>query len=108
MGFGRTSPVAGPAGSRFLSDRSRSEILSRKPGASILPFVLERTEMPRHTLPGGRKDRPIYPTASSKGAKAECGLVPRDSLGGGLGRAAMEIQAALSSALSTVRSRPGS
>ena len=96
MGSGPTSPIAGPTGGVFSGDPFRSDILSRKPGASILPFVLERSEMARHTLPGGRRDRPIYPTASSQGAKAECGLVPRDSLGGGLGRAAMEVQAASS------------
>ena len=34
------------------------------PGASILPFVLELTSVVRHTLSIGRRDRPIYPTAS--------------------------------------------
>ena len=34
------------------------------PGASILPFVFELTSVVRHTLSIGRRDRPIYPTAS--------------------------------------------
>jgi hypothetical protein len=36
----------------------------RIPKVSILPCVLERAEAPRHMLPYGKKDRPIYATAS--------------------------------------------
>ncbi len=38
--------------------------------ASAVAIQRAMTEMPRHTLPGGRRVRPIYPTASSNGAKA--------------------------------------
>jgi hypothetical protein len=39
------------------------------PGFSILPFVLERANAPRHMLPCGKLGRPIYVTASPKRAK---------------------------------------
>jgi hypothetical protein len=67
--------------------------------------VLECTEaVTRHTLPFGSRDRPIYPTASTIGAKDERGLVPADSLGAGLGLAVIVTQAARGS-VAALRSR---
>ena len=56
----------------------------RKPGAPILPFVLEPAKASRHMLPYGKKDRPILATASLVRAKEDCDLVPFDLPGNGL------------------------
>jgi hypothetical protein len=58
--------------------------VSRKPGASILPCVLERAMTPRHRLPYGKKDRPILATASQVRAKENSDLIPFDLPGNGL------------------------
>ena len=47
-----------------------TRVVIRLPGFSILPFVLERTEVPRHMLPFGKRGRPIYQTALPKRTKA--------------------------------------
>jgi hypothetical protein len=50
--------------------------------------VLERAETPRHMLPYGKKDRPIYAKTSQREsrqrAKVGCDLVPFDFPGNGL------------------------
>jgi hypothetical protein len=55
-----------------------------RPGSPILPCVLERAAAPRHRLPYGKEDRPIYTTASRVRAKDGCDLVPFDLLGSSL------------------------
>jgi hypothetical protein len=56
----------------------------RKPGVSILPCVLECARAPRHMLPYGNEDRPIYSTTSRMRVKEGCDLVPVDFPGNGL------------------------
>jgi hypothetical protein len=58
--------------------------LPSKPGTPILPCVLECAVAPRHRLPYGKMDRPIYSTASRVRAKAICDLIPFDLPSNGL------------------------
>jgi hypothetical protein len=61
----------------------------RRPGVSILPFVLECVRTPRHMLPYGKKDRPILATFSlaawgGQRIKENRDLVPFNFPGDGL------------------------
>jgi hypothetical protein len=64
------------------------------PRVSILPCVLERAVAPRHMLPFGKQDRPIYAETSLpsrwRRAKENCDLVPFDFPGNGFGLCASD------------------